>query len=48
MALAHLISLIDLSGPEFASLRYVVEKLASTLYTAFQDGSPDEEETDES
>jgi hypothetical protein len=38
MALAHLVSLIDLSGPEFDDLRGVVDEIATLLYTSFEDG----------
>jgi hypothetical protein len=37
MALAHLISLVDLSGAEFADLRLVVSDLGSLLYPLLQD-----------
>jgi hypothetical protein len=43
MALAHLVSLIDLSGPEFSGLRDAVDGLATMLYTSFQDGDAEEE-----
>jgi hypothetical protein len=36
MALAHLISLIDLSGPQFDELRSIVSDLAELLYPLFE------------
>ncbi len=46
MALAHQISLIDLSGPQFADLRQVVNEMGEFLYNLFQEDG-NEEETEE-
>ena len=43
MALAHQISLIDLSGPEFNELREIVEELGDFLYELYAADEPEEE-----
>jgi hypothetical protein len=47
MALAHLISLVDLSGPEFADLRSAVNDLGQFLYSIFPDEGDAEAEEEE-
>ena len=47
MALAHLVSLIDLSGAEFDSLRDLVDQLADQLYAVADDSGDDDGDEEE-